>query len=133
MDCCPDNTSLVPRVFRAYMLLALAESPVYTWTGTRPLRPRRQCLPCAVIRYKHPVHCPLILSVPSPRSPERLSELESGKSAHVINVLQLQLLEFLALGMEIDSANRSLDLVEADIIEAFEARALDLANVVIGH
>lgn len=47
-------------------------------------------------------------------------------------MLQLQLLKLLTLGMEINPTDIAADLIEADIIKAFETRAVDLAHAVVG-
>jgi len=38
-----------------------------------------------------------------------------------------------ALGVEVDTVDAALDLVEADVVEALEAGAVDGAHAVIGH
>lgn len=48
-------------------------------------------------------------------------------------MLQLQLLKLLTLRMEVDAVDIARDLVEADVVEALEAGARDLAHAVVGH
>lgn len=49
-----------------------------------------------------------------------LPKLHGTEASSVGDMLQLQLLELFALGVKIDSTYFSLDLVEADVIEAFK-------------
>lgn len=46
-------------------------------------------------------------------------------------MLQLQLLELFALGVKIDSADFSLDLVETDVVEAFKGGPGDCSDSVV--
>lgn len=48
-------------------------------------------------------------------------------------MLELQLLELFALGMEVDSANFALELVEANVVEALKAGTCYGAHPVVGH
>lgn len=66
-------------------------------------------------------------------SPPRSPKLHGRKASLVRHVLQLQLLVALTLCVEIDSADVPRDLVEADVIETFEACAGDLPHAMVGH
>lgn len=70
--------------------------------------------------------------VTKPSSTPPSSKLNGGKTAPIIDMLQLQLLKFLALGMEINPTDVAADLVEADVVKPFETRPLDLAHAVVG-
>lgn len=74
-----------------------------------------------------------LLSLPLTTDQKKSPELHGREAPPIGNVFQLQLLILLALGVEIDAVDVPRDLVEADVVEAFEAGARDLAHAVVGH
>jgi hypothetical protein len=48
-------------------------------------------------------------------------------------MLQVQLLVLLTLRMEVDPTDAAIALVEADVIEALEARTRNCLDAVVGH
>lgn len=61
-----------------------------------------------------------------------LSELACGEATPVRNMLQLQLLELFALGVEVNAIHITLDLVKGDVVESLEARSRDGPHSVVG-
>lgn len=66
------------------------------------------------------------------RSFARSTELDCAEAAIIPDVGELELLEFLTFCMEVDPAHGPVDLVEADVVEALEAGADDVAHAVVG-
>jgi hypothetical protein len=60
-------------------------------------------------------------------------KLRCTEAASVRDMSQLQLLESLALRVEIYAANLAFDLVETDVVEALEASTRDGSNTVVGN
>lgn len=79
-----------------------------------------------VLQLKH-VHFPL--RFPSHSS----SKLHRPHAPPIIHMPQFQLLVSLALGVEIDSTHTSFNLVEAYIVETFEACACNSLDAMVGH
>lgn len=69
----------------------------------------------------------LHILVHHPTSPK----LNGRKTSPIIHMLQLQLLKLLTLGMEVNPADIAADLIKADIIKAFETRAVDLTHAMV--
>jgi hypothetical protein len=66
------------------------------------------------------------------KKPMHSPELHATKRS-LGDMFQLQFLELLAFGMEVNPIHGSRHLIEADVIETLEARARDLSHAVIGH
>lgn len=62
-----------------------------------------------------------------------LPKLYSAHASMILHMLQLQLLIFLTLGMEVDTADSAIALVEADVVEALEAGACYRFDSMVWH
>jgi len=62
-----------------------------------------------------------------------LPELHCSTNTFVRDMLQLELLVFLAPGMEINPTDPALNLIKAYIVETFKARSLDTRHAVVGN
>lgn len=62
-----------------------------------------------------------------------LPELNSPQTTPILHMSQLQLLILFTLGMEIDTTDLPIDLIEAYVIEAFKARSTNRLDPVIRH
>jgi hypothetical protein len=60
-------------------------------------------------------------------------ELHGTHASTIGHMLQIQLLILLTLGMEVDSTDAAIALVEADVIEALEARTRNRLDAVVGY
>jgi len=70
---------------------------------------------------------------PQDRPSAYSSKFHGGRAPTILHMLELKLLIFLALRMEVNATDTAGTLVEANVVESFETGSSDRLNAVIRH